>query len=94
MSTSLKEIVSSFFLVELFKGMALTGRHFLAFGNVQSIDNPGRPRALLPARRHAQPRPLRRQLRRRPRHRFGHAIGLREGKDKGHRAQKHRGAGR
>lgn len=29
MSTSLKEFVSSFFLLELFKGMALTGRHFL-----------------------------------------------------------------
>ena len=29
MSTSLKDFVSSFFLLELFKGMALTGRHFL-----------------------------------------------------------------
>jgi len=29
MSTSFKEFVSSFFMLELFKGMALTGRHFL-----------------------------------------------------------------
>ncbi len=29
MATSLKEFISSFFLLELFKGMALTGRHFL-----------------------------------------------------------------
>jgi len=28
MSTSFKEFVSSFFLLEMFKGMALTGRHF------------------------------------------------------------------
>ena len=28
-ATSLKEFVSSFFLLELFKGMAITGRHFL-----------------------------------------------------------------
>ena len=29
MSTSFKEFVSSFFLLELFKGLAVTGRHFL-----------------------------------------------------------------